>query len=74
LHDWANYLIDRELKDKPQVAKDLGKTKLGDMKSKLQEILNAYPDLAADRIGSEVFWPHRIESHDEIFSKGSGPV
>lgn len=68
LDDWANYLIDRAIRDKPQISKDLGKEKLGKMKSEFRELLEAYPDLTAAEHEEEVFWLHRAEIPEDITS------
>jgi uncharacterized protein with von Willebrand factor type A (vWA) domain len=68
LDDWANYLIDRAIRDKPQISKDMGKEKLGKMKSEFRELLEAYPDLTAAEHEEEVFWLHRAEIPEDITS------
>lgn len=68
LDDWANNLIDSAIRDKAQIAKDLGKEKLGKMKSEFRELLEEYPDLTAAELEEEVFWPHRAEIPEDITS------
>ncbi len=66
LDDWANDQINHAIRDKPQIAKDLGKEKLGKMKSEFREFLEAYPDLTAAELEEEVSWPHRAEIPEDI--------
>jgi len=68
LVEWADYLVERSLSDKPHVAKGLGQEKLAEMKSKFNEILDGIREMATARVDDAVFWPHREEIGKETES------
>lgn len=66
LVDWANYLIYRSLSEKREVAKELGKDKLSQLKAKFTSIVEELPTLVEEKVDKDVMWPHRQEIPDDI--------
>jgi hypothetical protein len=65
LSDWANYLMDRAITNKPEVVESIGIENVGKVKERFSEILKLIPSNADKRLEG-VKWAHRGEPPENL--------
>ncbi|MBI9050000.1 MAG: hypothetical protein JEZ00_11305 [Anaerolineaceae bacterium] len=66
LDEWANSIIDRSVKDHPEIVKELGAEKIGQLKKSLISVTASFPNSVKDKL-TTMKWIHKLElSQDEI--------
>jgi len=66
LDEWATSIIDRSIKDHPEVVKELGIEKIGQLKKNLTSVTASFQNSARERLAA-IIWIHQIElTQDEL--------
>ena len=60
LDDWATSIINGSVKDHPEIVKELGSEKIGQLKKRLADITASFPNSAKERLAA-IKWIHQTE-------------
>lgn len=68
LGEWSTSIIERSIKDNPEVVKELGTEKIGQLKKNLSSVIASFSDSAKEQLAT-IKWIHQMElAQDEIDS------